>query len=52
MEVPPNGWFIVENAIKMDNFGGSPISGNLHISTYKWNCPLKYETFTIPGRSK
>ena len=29
----PNGWFIVENPTKMGCFGGTPISGNLHLAT-------------------
>jgi hypothetical protein len=33
MGVPQNGWFIMEHTIKIDDliFGGTPISGNLHI---------------------
>ena len=26
-----NGWFIRENTIKMDDFLGTPFSGNLHL---------------------
>ena len=29
MEVPPNGWFIREHPIKMDDLGDTPVSGNL-----------------------
>ena len=36
MGVPPNGWFIMENPIKMGWFGGTPILGNLHIFRYTW----------------
>ena len=30
-EVPPDGWFILENRIKFDDLGGTSILGNLHI---------------------
>ena len=34
--VPQNGWFIVENPIKMDALGGKPtIFGNTHIHVDK-----------------
>ena len=30
--VPQNGWFIMEHPIEMDQFGGTTIFGNIHIS--------------------
>ena len=47
MGVPPNGWFVRENRIKMDDFGGTPISGNTHMCGYSWPivwvCPQKWK---------
>jgi len=38
IRVPQNGWFNMENPIKMDDLGGKPtIFGNTHISQYSRN---------------
>ena len=35
MGVPQNGWYLMENLRKMNDLGGTPILGNLHIYIYK-----------------
>ena len=32
MEVPPNGWFIMENTVKWMMTGGTPIAGNRQLA--------------------
>ena len=42
--VPQNGWFIMENPIKMGWFGGTPIFGNIRIAWYFPWCCARAET--------
>ena len=37
MGLPQNGWFIMEQTIRIDDliFGGTPISGNLHMIGFR-----------------
>ena len=37
--VPQNGRFIMENPIKMDDMGGTPIFGNTHMG-YRYRVPF------------
>jgi len=34
IEVPQNGWFLMQNPIKMDDLGKPTIFGNIHIGDY------------------
>ena len=43
--VPQNGWFILEDPIKTDDFGGTTILGNPHIDS----CDSIFSTSSGPG---
>jgi hypothetical protein len=40
IRIPPNGWFITENPTKMDDFGDTPILGNLQLTNLPGEIPL------------
>ena len=52
--VPQNGWFIMEDLIKMDDLGGTTIFGNIHIPFRRLTYPhLRYfwvDDFPSPER--
>ena len=49
--VPQNAWFIRGNPIKMDDLGGTPILGHLHVELWekchKTICPFSLALFWI-----
>ena len=47
MEVPKNGWLLMEHAIKIDDLGGMKISGNHHMQIVAYSIVCK-NTKCIP----
>ena len=51
IKVPQNGWFIMENPIKMDDLEGTPIFGNTQMKVYLKEFAIKH-VLILGGRSK
>ena len=47
--IPRNGWFVMENPIKMDDLGGTTIFGNTHM-LIPWWVPWFPHLYLIPYR--